>query len=83
MIDRDALTSYLGGVLRGPIEVLTLRPFKDAPAEAEDALVIAHPRWYPTLTAGTRRALIGFAQRLMANDPVDPALVLELLGGRS
>jgi Ser/Thr protein kinase RdoA (MazF antagonist) len=47
------------------------------------ALVIAHPRWYPTLTAGTRRALIGFAQRLMANGPVDPARVLELLGGRS
>ncbi len=83
MIDRDALITYLAVVLRGPVEVLTLRPFKDAPAEAEDALVIAHPRWYPTLTAGTRRALIGFAQRLMANGPVDPARVLELLGGRS
>jgi Ser/Thr protein kinase RdoA (MazF antagonist) len=47
------------------------------------ALVIAHPRWYPTLTAGTRRALIGFAQRLMANGPVDTARVLEMLGGRS
>jgi hypothetical protein len=35
------------------------------------------------LTAGTRRALIRFAQRLMANGPVDPARVLELFGGRS
>ncbi len=47
------------------------------------ALVIAHPRWYPTLTPGTRRALIDFAQRLMANGSVDPAGVLELLGSRS
>jgi hypothetical protein len=36
MIDRDALTSYLAGVLRGPVEVLTLRPLKDTPADAED-----------------------------------------------
>lgn len=47
------------------------------------ALVIAHPRWYPTLSSGPRRALIGLAQRLMANGPVDPAGVLELLGGQS
>jgi Ser/Thr protein kinase RdoA (MazF antagonist) len=47
------------------------------------ALVIAHPRWYPTLPPGTRRALIDFAQRLMANGSVDPAGVLELLGSRS
>lgn len=47
------------------------------------ALVIAHPRWYPALTAGTRRALIGFAQRLMANGSVDPEGVPGLFGGRS
>ena len=46
------------------------------------ALVIAHPRWYPTLTPGIRRALIGFAQRLMANGSVDPARLPEMLGGR-
>ncbi|HXJ79522.1 MAG TPA: phosphotransferase [Candidatus Methylomirabilis sp.] len=45
------------------------------------ALVIAHPRWYPTLADSTRRSLLHFA-RAMA-DPVifEPDRVQELFGG--
>jgi hypothetical protein len=35
------------------------------------ALVIAHPRWYPTLGDGTRRALFDFAHRMAAADRFD------------
>ena len=45
------------------------------------ALVIAHPRWYPTLDPATRRALIGGARTLMAGNGCDPTAVAELFGG--
>jgi len=45
------------------------------------ALVIGHPRWYPALARGTRQALFGFAQSLMAGGPLTAAGVPELLGG--
>jgi len=35
------------------------------------ALVIAHPRWYPTLGDGTRTALFDFAHRMAAADRFD------------
>jgi hypothetical protein len=45
------------------------------------ALVIAHPRWYPSLTPGTREALFRFARALMAGDAITAGSVVELLGG--
>jgi hypothetical protein len=45
------------------------------------ALVIGHPRWYPSLADETRRALFGFAQALMAGGPIAARMVPELLGG--
>jgi hypothetical protein len=36
------------------------------------ALVIAHPRWYPTLSPGVRTALIGFARWMMAARRLEP-----------
>ena len=53
----------------------TLPPFL-----AFRALVIAHPRWYPTLAPTTRRALVHFARRMMADSLFDPADVRALLG---
>jgi hypothetical protein len=47
------------------------------------ALVIGHPRWYPTLPPGTREALLGFARALMAGGPVVAEGMPELLGGRA
>jgi len=46
------------------------------------ALVIAHPRWYPTLAPETRRALLGFARDLMAGESFPAERAPELLGGR-
>lgn len=45
------------------------------------ALVIAHPRWYPTLAPATRRALIGGAQSLMAATGCELTAVGESFGG--
>jgi hypothetical protein len=42
------------------------------------ALVIAHPRWYPTLAPTTRRALIGGARTLMAGAGCEPTAAAEL-----
>ena len=53
----------------------TLPPFL-----AFRALVIAHPRWYPTLAPTARRALVHFARRMMADSLFDPADVRALLG---
>ncbi len=36
------------------------------------ALVIAHPRWYPSLTDATRRALLAFARTVIASARFDP-----------
>jgi hypothetical protein len=45
------------------------------------ALVIGHPRWYPSLASGTREALFGFARALMAGGSITAGSVPELLGG--
>lgn len=45
------------------------------------ALVIGHPRWYPSLAPRTRAALLGFARDLMAGGPRSVEGTLELLGG--
>jgi Phosphotransferase enzyme family len=57
-------------------EILDVMP----PFLAFRALVLAHPRWYPTLAEPTRRALIHFARRMMADALFDPTDVRELLG---
>jgi hypothetical protein len=44
------------------------------------ALVIAHPRWYPTLPPNVREALLGFSRALMAGGPVAPGDLPALLG---
>jgi hypothetical protein len=44
------------------------------------ALVIAHPRWYPTLVHATRTALIRFARCMMDDCLFDPSDVAALFG---
>lgn len=56
-------------------ELLEVMP----PFLAFRALVIGHPRWYPTLTERTREALFGFARALMAGGPLVAERVPELL----
>jgi hypothetical protein len=51
------------------LEILEVLP----PFLAFRALVIAHPRWYPTLADATRAALILFARRMLEPAPFDPA----------
>ena len=43
------------------------------------ALVIAHPRWYPTLDDVTRRALLDFARAMAEPGPFDPDRAREIL----
>jgi hypothetical protein len=43
------------------------------------ALVIAHPRWYPTLADATRRTLLGFARAMAEPGAFDPDRALDLL----
>ncbi len=45
------------------------------------ALVIAHPRWYPTLADPTRVRLLDFARAMARPGAFDPDRVPELLGG--
>ncbi|MBI3455960.1 MAG: phosphotransferase [Candidatus Rokubacteria bacterium] len=52
----------------GDRELLEVAP----PFFAFRALVIAHPRWYPALTEGTRKALLGFARAMMEDGARDP-----------
>ncbi|MBI1847943.1 MAG: phosphotransferase [Candidatus Rokubacteria bacterium] len=61
----------------GDREILDVLP----PFFAFRALVIAHPRWYPTLASGTRHALVGFARRMMRATSFDPGDVRALFGG--
>ncbi len=63
----------------GDHELLEVMP----PFLAFRALVIGHPRWYPTLAPGVREALLGFARTLMAGGPVVAEGMPELLGGRA
>jgi hypothetical protein len=44
------------------------------------ALVIAHPRWYPTLADGTRRMLLGFARAMAGPGVFHPDRVFDLFG---
>jgi hypothetical protein len=71
------LDAYLAD--SGDHELLEVMP----PFLAFRALVIGHPRWYPTLPPGTREALLGFARALMAGGPVVAEGMPELLGGRA
>jgi hypothetical protein len=74
---RYLLSTFLEAYLRasGDQEVLeTLPPFL-----AFRALVIAHPLWYPELSAPTRQALVHFARRLMDDPRFDPGDVEALL----
>jgi hypothetical protein len=61
----------------GDHELLDVLP----PFFAFRALVIAHPRWYPTLSDATRRALLTFARAMAGPGAFDPDRVVELLGG--
>ena len=60
-------------------ELLEVMP----PFLAFRALVIGHPRWYPTLPPGVREALLGFARTLMVGGSVAAADIPALLGGRA
>jgi phosphotransferase family enzyme len=46
------------------------------------ALVIAHPRWYPTLSDATRCSLLGFARTMAGPGAFDPNRMSELFGVR-
>jgi phosphotransferase family enzyme len=47
------------------------------------ALVLAHPRWYPTLTEATRRALFDFARSMAGASAFDPLTLRPCPGGRA
>ncbi|MBI4636171.1 MAG: aminoglycoside phosphotransferase family protein, partial [Candidatus Rokubacteria bacterium] len=70
---RTFLETYLRE--SGDREILEALP----PFFAFRALVIAHPRWYPTLAPATRAALIRFARRMMASSAYDPGDLREPL----
>jgi hypothetical protein len=61
----------------GDRELLEVLP----PFLAFRALVVAHPRWYPTLQPGTRATLLGFARAMMGPAPFDPDRLPGLFGG--
>jgi len=63
----------------GDEELLEVIP----PFLAFRALVIGHPRWYPTLPPGVREALLSFARALMAGGSVVLKDMPALLGGRA
>ena len=58
----------------GDHEMLEVLP----PFLAFRALVIAHPRWYPSLPSALRRTLIRFARRMMTDSLFDPGDVADL-----
>jgi Ser/Thr protein kinase RdoA (MazF antagonist) len=64
---RTFLHTYLQA--SGDAEILEVLP----PFFAFRALVIAHPRWYPSLSPEVRAGLIRFAQRMMAASRFEPA----------
>ena len=71
---RIFLETYLKA--SGDTELCKLMP----PFLAFRALVIAHPRWYPTLVHATRTALIRFARCMMDDCLFDPSDVAALFG---
>jgi Phosphotransferase enzyme family len=70
---RDFLDTYLDETRDG--ELLEVIP----PFLAFRAIVIGHPRWYPSLSRRTRQALLGFARALMAGGRLDAAGIPTLL----
>ena len=44
-----------------------------APYFAWRGLVLASPLWYPHLTAGDRRRILAFVERVLAAEEFDPA----------
>ncbi|HTY80461.1 MAG TPA: phosphotransferase [Candidatus Bathyarchaeia archaeon] len=68
------LSSYLDE--SGDRELLEVLP----PFFMFRALVIAHPRWYPTLTDDTRRALLAFARAMARADTFDADRLPAYLG---
>jgi len=69
------LSAYLETT--GDLELWDVLP----PFFAFRALVIAHPRWYPTLSDETRRALLRFARTMLEPVRFHPADVVTVLGG--
>ena len=69
------LDAYLEG--SGDWELLEVLP----PFFMFRALVIAHPRWYPTLTDATRRALLDFARAMAGTAAFDSCNLPSCLGG--
>jgi aminoglycoside phosphotransferase (APT) family kinase protein len=67
------LETYLAS--SGDREILEVLP----PFFAFRALVIANPRWYPTLAETTRAALLAFARRMAEGSTFDPTRVGELV----
>lgn len=74
---RVFLGEYLGA--SEDYELLEVMP----PFLAFRALVLGHPRWYPSLAPETRVALLDFARTLMAGGPLVAQGIPELLGGRA
>lgn len=73
---REFLTAYLDR--SHDTELFEVLP----PFFAFRALVVAHPRWYPTLSDTTRAALLGFARRMAEPGPFDPDRVAEAFAAR-
>jgi hypothetical protein len=71
---RAFLDAYLDA--SGDRELLEVLP----PFFAFRALVIAHPRWYPTLSHGTRTALLRFARTMAAPGAFKPDRLPGLFG---
>jgi phosphotransferase family enzyme len=74
---RAFLDAYLAG--SGDRELLEVLP----PFLMFRALVLAHPRWYPTLTDVTRGALLDFARTMARAPAFDPLTLLPCLRGRA
>jgi aminoglycoside phosphotransferase (APT) family kinase protein len=72
----DFLDTYLAR--SADRELLEVLP----PFFAFRALVIAHPRWYPSLADRTRAALVDFARAMAGPEPFDAGRLPALLGGR-
>jgi aminoglycoside phosphotransferase (APT) family kinase protein len=69
------LDAYIEG--SGDSELLEVLP----PFFMFRALVIAHPRWYPTLTDATRGALLDFARAMAGARAFDPSSLPSLFRG--
>jgi hypothetical protein len=77
--ERDGADDPKGFGYGAPFEVELLEVLP--PFFAFRALVIAHPRWYPTLTDATRQVLLGFAHGMVRPDAFDRRRVQAVLRG--